>query len=218
MGYFSELAEKRFVDEYIKSFEFRHQKFLMVESIKKAFEVFRMPFFDVHIEEYEGEPEYFTLFGYKLFKKPHFLVKKDWKITSIKYEYRAGEFHINHLPHAECVMFGKKVTIKTTNPLTNTTSPENYWTSVLEYLDGRGAHRGSLRKTVLKLGKASMGVQFDSYDPHVFTVTGDDKMELPVFGNSMYFIVDRSYINPDHYDEYDMAVKYYNDNESPLMI
>ena len=63
-----------------------------------------------------------------------------------------------------------------------------------------------------------MGVQFDSYDPHVFTVTGDDKMELPEFGNSMYFVVDKSYVNPEYHDDYDTATKRYNSQESPLMI
>jgi hypothetical protein len=63
-----------------------------------------------------------------------------------------------------------------------------------------------------------MGVQFNEYNPHEFEMVGDDRMEMPSFGNSMYFVVDKSYINPTYWKDYDLYTKRYNQNESPLMI
>ena len=63
-----------------------------------------------------------------------------------------------------------------------------------------------------------MGVQFDEYNPHVFELIGDDMMAMPSFGNSMYFVVDRNYINTAHLHEYDFAVERIKKNESPMLI
>lgn len=206
MKLFDLIAEFRFDNEREKTFEFWAQKQKMVDSISGAFKVFRKPYFVCYIEDYDGPAEYVTLFGKKLFKKPVFLIKHKWEYKKLSYRYVLGEFHITSYPSATCVMYGRKVTILTLNPkAVNETNRENYWMSIIEYLDGHGSHKGSLSKTIEKLGKESRGVPFGDF-------------ESSTSGNSMYFIVDRNYINPECYDEYDRATKRYNDNESPLMI
>lgn len=218
MKLLTKLADWKFAQERAKTGDFSAQKEKMVEPIAGAFKVFRKPFFEVTVTDYTGEPDYFYLFGYKVAKKPAFLTKRPWKYTRLKYVYYYGEFHIHTLPIAECVMYGKHVRIHTENPLTNTTSPENYWMSLLEFFDGHGAHKGNLRKTIEKMGMASMGVQFDAYDPHVYEVKGDDFAQLPEFGNSMYYVLDKSYINPEYHAEYDRAIAWLKEYESPLMV
>lgn len=212
MNLFERIGVWRLRHEIRKTGDFKDQKLKLVQSVMPAFKVFNMPDFEVlyrkYIPDLDGEPEYVTIFGKKLFKKPCFLVKKDWVYTNLKYTYQFSEFHISHLPHAKCAMYGCIVEIKTKIPVTETTCPENYWTCILEYLYSNGSQRGSLRNLVLTLGKASMGV--DDVD--------EEELNSPDYKSSMYFIVDRSYINPKYYPEYDEATAYYNKNESPLMI
>ena len=197
MKLLNKIVDYKFAKERAKTGDFSAQKAKMIDSISGAFKVFRKPFFEVNVTDYTGEPEYFTIFGFKIAKKPVFMINKPCKYTRLRYTYYYGEFHIHTLPVAECVMYGKQIRIHTENPLTNTTSPENYWMSLLEFYDGHGAHKGSLRRTIEKMGMASMGVQFDSYDPHVYELKGDDYAELPEFGNSMYYVLDKSYVNPE---------------------
>ena len=218
MKIFEYISNKLLGKELAKTNDYEAQKERMIKPLAKAFKVFKKPCFSRYMEDYKGEPQYFTIKGKKLFKIPLCLTCTDWKYTDISYEYRFGEFIIKHLPKAEAVRWGQVIKITTKTQVTNTTNPQNYWLSLLEFTDGHGAHKGNLGKTVEKLGKASMGVQFNDYNPHVFELTGDDMMEMPSFGNSMYFVVDKSYINPAYYKEYDWAVKRFNENESPMMI
>ena len=204
--------------ELFKTNDYEAQKEEMIKSMSEGFKVFRKPYFARYMDDYDGELNWFTIKGVKLFKIPRCFTFKDWQIKTLSYQFRLGEVIINHLPSAEAVRWGQKIKITTRTPITNTTNPQYYWTSLIEFVDGQGAHRKSLGKTIEKLGKSSMGVQFDDYNPHVFELMGDDRMDMPSFGNSMYFVVDKSYINPAYYKEYDWAVKRYNDNESPLMI
>ncbi len=210
MNILKRIAIWRLNREVRKTLNFEDQKKKLIQPISRAFKVFKTPDFHVFFRdfdpEFDGEQEYVTLFGLKLFKKPDFLVKKKWVYTELSYTYRFGEFHINKLPTAKCIMFGYVVDISSNIPITETTNPENYWTSILEYLYGNGSQRGSLKHTILRLGKESRGV----YD--------DDDVDSPNHESSMYFIVDKSYIKPEYYDEYDIATKFYNENESPLMI
>jgi len=204
--------------ELYKTDSYKAQQEEMVEQFTESFKVFVKPCFARYMEDYKGEPKYVTFKGHKLFKIPLCLTCTDWKITKVSYEYRLGEIIIHNLPKAEAVRWGQHIRITTRTQVTNTTCPENYWQSLLEYTYGQGAHRGSLRKTIEKLGKSSMGVQFDDYNPHVFELAGDDYRSMPSFGNSMYFVVDKSYIKPNHWKDYDMYTKSYDENESPLMI
>lgn len=212
------ISDKLLGQELYKTDSYRAQQEQMVEEFTNSFKVFRKPYFSRYMEDYKGEPKYFTIKGHKLFKIPLCLTCTDWKITKISYEYRLGEIVIHHLPRAEAVRWGQVIKITTKTPVTNTTNPQYYWQSLLEFTFGQGAHKGSLRKTIEKLGKSSMGVQFDDYNPHIYELSGDDYMNMPSFGNSMYFVVDKSYIKPDHWKEYDFATESYNKNESPMMI
>ena len=190
----------------------------MMSPFTKGLKAFREPNKSVSVEDYDGPDEYFTFVGFKLFKKPRFLINKDWKCYPMRYYFRLSELNIFTYPKAICVKYGKTYTLTTSIPETNTTSLRNYWLSLIEYQEGMGAHRGSINKTVVKLGKESMGVQFDDYNPHKVTLYDDDYMEKPAFGNSMYFVVDKSYVRPEMYQWYDMGADEYNRNESPLMI
>lgn len=218
MKLLEKISTKLLGNELVKTDDYKAQKQEMMKNLSSGLKVFKMPFFGRYMDDYDGELNWFTIKGYKLFKIPRCFTFKPWKYNYLEYEYRLGEFVIRHLPSAEGVRWGQKIKIVTRTPVTNTTNPQYYWTSLIEFMDGRGAHKGDLRKTIFKLGKSSMGVQFNDYDPHVFNITGDDYQELPSFGNSMYFVVDRTYINPAYYAEYDRAVKDYNKDESPLMI
>ena len=218
MKLFERISNKLFQRECRKTNHFEVQKERMIKPLAGAFKVFRKPGFALYSEDYKGEPKYFTVKGVKLFKIPNCFVCTEWKYTDISYDYRYGEFNIRHLPSAEAVRWGQHLKLTTKIPVTNTTNPLNYWTSVLEFFDGRGAHKGNLGKTIEKLGTASMGVQFDEYNPHVFELIGDDMMAMPSFGNSMYFVVDRNYINTAHLHEYDFAVERIKKNESPMLI
>lgn len=213
-----EISKRLLGQELVKTDDYAAQKERMIKPFTESFKVFRKPYFASYMEDYNGEPKYVTFKGIKLFKIPLCFTCTDWKYTDIAYQYRLGEFTIKHLPKAEAVRWGQVIKITTKTPVTNTTSPQYYWQSLLEFTYGQGAHKGSLRKTIEKLGKSSMGVQFDDYNPHEFEMMGDDYTDMPSFGNSMYFIVDKSYIRPDHWDEYDWATKQYNQNESPMMI
>ena len=204
--------------ELFNTDDYSAQKEQMIKQFTGSFKVFRKPYFARYMDDYKGEPKYFTIKGVKLFRIPNCFVCTDWKITTISYEYRFGEFFIRHLPKAEAVRWGQVIKITTKTPVTNTTNPQYYWTSLLEYTYGHGAHKGNLRLTIEKLGKSSMGIQFNEYNPHEFEMVGDDRMEMPSFGNSMYFVVDKSYINPTYWKDYDLYTKQYNQNESPLMI
>lgn len=205
-----------FNKELTKIPEFEPQKAEMLKNLSGAFKVFKKPYFDVSMEDYNGAANYFTIKGCKLFKIPLCFTNKPWKINGLVYYRQLGEFHIKGLPHAEAVIWGKKVTINTSIPKTNTTNPLNYWQSVLEFQEGYG--NKNLRQTIERMGRASMGIQFDDYNPHVLEICGDDRMMLPSFGNSMYFVLDRSYVNPEYYEDYDWAVKLIKENESPMMI
>ena len=190
----------------------------MMSPFKTALKVFREPNKSLSVEDYDGPPEYFTLWGLKLFKKPTFLINHCWTYTTLDYQFRYGDLIIRRYPSATRILYGKKYTLKTSIPETNTTSLMNYWMSVIEYQDGRGAHKGNISRTVVKLGKESMGVCFGDNDPHKLTLYDDDYQEKPAFGNSLYFIVDKSYIRKEWYDYYDFGVEQYNREESPLMI
>ena len=63
-----------------------------------------------------------------------------------------------------------------------------------------------------------MGVQFDDYNPHVMEIDDGSDVKYKEASNSLYFIMDRSYINSGYFNEYDYGIKRYNDNESPFMI
>lgn len=190
----------------------------MMLPFKTALKVFREPNKSLSVDDYDGPPEYFTLWGLKLFKKPTILINHWWTYTTLDYQFRFGDLIIHRYPSATRVLYGKKYTLRTSIPETNTTSLRNYWTSVIEYQDGRGAHKGNISRTVVKLGKESMGVCFGDNDPHKLTLYDDDYQEKPAFGNSLYFIVDKSYIKKEWYDYYDFGVEQYNREESPLMI
>lgn len=190
----------------------------MMSPFKIGLKVFREPQKCLSVDDYEGPPEYFTLFKVKLFKKPVWLINHGWVVKPARYGFRLTQLYLTSLPSAKCVVYGKEYTLQTSITKTNFTSALNYWTSLIEYQEGMGAHRGSLSKTVIKLGKESMGVQFGDYNPHQVTLYDDDYMEKPAFGNSMYFVVDRSYIKPEFYKDYDFGAKQYEREESPLLI
>ena len=204
--------------ELYKTNDNEAQKEEMIKCMSAGFKVFRKPYFSRYMEDYNGELNWFTIRGVKLFKIPRCFTFKPWDIKHLEYEFRLGELIIRRLPTAEVVRWGQRIKYSTRTPVTNTTNPQYYWSSLIEFVDGRGAHRMNLGKTIEKLGKSSMGVQFDEYNPHVFELMGDDRTAMPSFGNSMYFVVDKSYINPEYWKEYDFAAKRYNDNESPMMI
>ena len=156
----------------------------IMKPFAKALKVFVEPHYDVLVKDYEGEPEYFKVFNIKLFKKPYFLINKPWKYNKLNYTFRLGEFVIYGLPEASAVFYGKKISVIPYIPHTNTTSSYNYWLSILEYTEGHGAHSESIIKTVMYLGKASMGIQFNEYNPHVMEVSkGSDTIHADAPNN-----------------------------------
>lgn len=183
---------------------FRH-----ISLVKNVFKTPEMTFKEVN--DYEIKPMYVDVLGKKR-QIPKKLVCYD-VYKDVGYYYRFGEFTITSLPYALFVRCGKVYECRFTLPKTEATSLENYFTSILEYCEGRGSHMHSLGKTVEHLGKFSIGVPFGN--DYQFEVRRGSDMIYP---NSRHFVVDRSYIAPEKLKEYDNACKRYNANESPLLI
>ena len=181
----------------------------MFNTIKAANGVFVVPEMVVTVEKYTGPKPTIVVFG-KSIHLPRLFSYSEWA-NDVGYWWRFGDLHIERLPSATFVRLGKIWTCKFKfTPINDTSSELNYWTSIIEYVHGQGAHKGSLMKTVEKLGKASLGLPIldDRWDE----VNNGWK------GNSLFFIVDRSYITPQYLSMYDFACKQYNKNESPSMI
>ncbi len=200
------LIDRKLARNRKKTTQFRAQQEATLSNVAGAFKVFREPGFVVEIENIKC-PWYTQICQF--FEK----FDKNWYIRQIRYTRKGSEFYIIQAPQAEKVWCGRRITLKTFIPKTNTTSEYNYWLSVLSYLEGSWGCMGNLERTVEYLGKASMGVEFNGCDPHEFAIEGQ-----PMGRNSMYFIVDKSYIRPEYYRSYDWAAKMVNDEESPLLI
>ena len=183
--------------------------FHTVSAVKDVFKTPQIAFSEV--EGYDIKPMYINIFGKKI-KIPQKLVCYDVS-SDVKYYYRYGEFTITQLPYALFIRRGKVYKCVFDMPKTEVTSLENFFTSVLEYLYGHGAHVGNLSKTVEYLGKFSIGVPFGQ--EYQYEVRNGNDLIYP---NSRHFVVDRSYIVDDKLKEYDWACKRYNANESPFMI
>lgn len=183
--------------------------FNTVSVVQNVFKTPQIAFSEVN--NYQIKPTYIKIFGKKV-KIPEKYVCYDVS-SDIKYYYRYGEFTITQLPYALFVRRGKVYKCVFDIPKTEVTSLENFFTSILEYLYGQGAHVRNLGKTVEYLGKFSIGVPFGEELKYEVRQGSD-----LIYPNSRHFIVDRSYIVDDKLKEYDWACKRYNANESPFMI
>ena len=184
----------------------------MFRTVSMVQSVFKTP--EIAFSEAEGyniKPMYTKILGKKV-RIPEKYVCYDTS-SDVKYYYNYGEFTITQLPYALFVRYGKPYKCVFTMPKTEVTSVENFFICVLEYLYGRGSHKGNLGKTVEHLGKFSIGIPFGE-DLHYEVRNGSNL----IYPNSRHFIVDRSYIVDEKLKDYDFACKRYNANESPFMI
>jgi len=184
----------------------------MFHTVSVVQDVFKTPQIAFsEVDNYQIKPMYIKIFGKKI-KIPEKYVCYDVS-SDVKYYYRYGEFTITQLPYTVFVRCGKVYKCVFDMPKTEVTSVENFFTCVLEFINGRGSHAGNLGKTVEYLGKFSIGVPFG--EDYQYEVRNGNNLIYP---NSRHFVVDRSYIVEDKLKEYDWACKRYNANESPFMI
>ena len=140
--------------------------------------------------------------------------------------YRAcggNDYEIYRFPEATIIYPDRMFLAIFDIPVGPSTSPENFWTSVLEYKRNQNLYR-----TVINLGKYSMGVNDDGSFGNGMQI-GWTNGNLPSLyggnlppqmekGSSMTFVVDPSYLQPEMYDLYETAKKAYERDESPLLI
>ena len=181
----------------------------MFNTMRVAEKVFIVPEIVVTVKKYDGPKPTIDILG-KTIKLPRFFAFEE-NSNDIEFNWRLSEIYVRRMPKATFTRLGKtwECSFEFT-PINDTSNKKNYWTSVIEYTHGRGVHKGSLSKTIQYLGKESLGLPFDGEDWD--TVNNGFK------GNSLYFVVDKSYVRPDYYSMYEFACKEYNKNESPLMI
>lgn len=181
----------------------------MWNTMKAAEKVFVAPEMEVTVEKYKGPNPSIVIFGIPV-KLPMIFSYSEWA-NDVGYWRRLNELHIERLPAAYFVRLGKLWTCKFKfKPINDTSTEKNYWTSVIEYVSGQGTYKGNLHQLVQYLGKESLGLPFNEDDW--------DRVNNGWKGNSLYFVVDRSFIQPEYRSMYDFACKEYNKNESTLMI